>query len=122
MEILKKALLIGMIGALATGLTFAASAHAHALPAQRASSVTMSHTHLHPVINRLAGPKGTDYDAAAGDPCQGRGNGALTDSASNHALHGKLENALADVQAGLKSNTGAVVQGDAGKKAATADP
>ena len=83
--------------------------------------MAMSHTHLHHVINCLAGPKETGYDAAAGDPCQNQGNGALADSASNHALHGKLENASADAQAGLKSNASAVVQSDAGKKATTAD-
>jgi len=47
------------------------TAHAHALPAQSASSVAMSHTHLHRVINCLAGPKETRYDDDAGDPCQG---------------------------------------------------
>ena len=83
MKMLKKALLIGMTGALATGLAFAAfaqgnatndinTAHAHALLAQRASSVAMFHTHPHHVINCLAGPKGTGYDAAEGDPCRVR--------------------------------------------------
>jgi hypothetical protein len=37
-------------------------------------------------------------------------------------LHGKLQSALADAQAGLESDSLAAVQGDAGKAAATLQP
>ncbi|MGH8125764.1 MAG: hypothetical protein ACREPK_07950 [Rhodanobacteraceae bacterium] len=122
--------LVGITGVLAGGLAFAAfaqapsakgeisTAHAHAMMAKSANTVAMSHTHLHHVINCLVGPRGQGFDAAAGDPCKGKGNGALPDSASNHALHGKLQSALHDAQAGLKSDSLATVQRDAGKAAA----
>ena len=94
------------------------TAHAHALMAQSATSVAMAHTHLHHVINCLVGPAGKGFDAAAGDPCKGQGNGAIPNSAADHALHAKLESALGDAQAGLKSESLAAVQQEAGKAAA----
>jgi len=94
------------------------TAHAHALLAQSATSVAMAQTHLHHVINCLVGPGGSGFDAAAGTPCKGQGNGAIPDSANDHALHAKLESALMDAQAGLKSESLAAVQQDAGKVAA----
>ena len=93
------------------------TAHAHALLAQSATSVAMAQTHLHHVINCLVGPGGSGFDAAAGTPCKGQGNGAIPDSANDHALHAKLESALMDAQAGLKSESLAAVQQDAGKAA-----
>ena len=94
------------------------TAHAHAMMAQSATSIAMAHTHLHHVINCLVGPGGSGFDAAAGTPCKGQGNGAIPDAAGDHALHTKLENALSDAQAGLKSESLAAVQQDAGKAAA----
>ena len=76
------------------------TAHAHALMAQGATSLAMAHTHLHHVIN-----------------CKGQGNGAIPDAAADHALHAKLESALGDAQAGLKSKSLPAVQQDAGKAA-----
>jgi len=93
------------------------TAHAHALMAQNASSVAMAHTHLHHVINCLVGPGGNGFEAAAGDPCKGQGKGAIADASNDHALHAKLESALTDAQAGLKSESLAAVQQDAGKAA-----
>ncbi len=126
---MNKLMVVGITGALAGGLAFAASAqtpsakneidtaHAHALMAQSATSVAMAHTHLHHVINCLVGPRGTGSAAAAGTPCKGQGNGAIPDSASDSALHAKLESALASAQAGLKSESLAAVQQEAGKLA-----
>lgn len=130
MKMTKKALVIGMTGALAAGLSFAAfaqggvkteisTAHTHATYAQQASSVAASHVHLHHVINCLVGPKGTGFDAKQANPCKGQGNGALPDSADNSALHSKLKTALSEAQAGLKSNDLKAVHADAGKVAAT---
>lgn len=95
-----------------------ATAHAHALMAEHASSVKMAHTHLHHVINCLVGPNGAAFDSAAGDPCKGQGSGALADSKGDHALHGKLKKALSDAQAGLKSDSLTKVHKDAAKAAA----
>lgn len=129
MMMIKKALVIGMAGALATGLSFASfaqgsatnevsTAHVHALMAQNAKTVPEAHTHLQHVINCLVGPKGTGFDASADNPCKGQGNGAIPDSASNQALHGKLESALTDAQAGLKSDALASAQQSAAQAAA----
>jgi len=92
------------------------TAHAHALMAQNATSVAMAHTHLHHVINCLVGPGCNGFDASAGDPCKGKG--AMAASSADHALHAKLQSALGDAQAGLKSESLAAVQQDAGKAAA----
>jgi hypothetical protein len=87
------------------------------LLAQSATSVAMAHTHLHHVINCLVGPNGNGFDASAGTPCKGQGDGAIPDTASDHALQAKLESALTVAQAGLKSESLAAVQQAAGKAA-----
>ncbi|MGH8184641.1 MAG: hypothetical protein ACREPH_13370 [Rhodanobacteraceae bacterium] len=127
---MNKLLAMGIAGALTTGLSLAAfaqgsatnevsTAHAHAMMAQSANTLAMAHTHLHHVVNCLVGPKGTGFDAKAADPCKGQGNGAIPDSASEPALHAKLQTALSDAQAGLKSDSLASVHKDASKIAAT---
>lgn len=132
MKMAKKTLVIGVTSALAVGLSFAAfaqggvkmeisTAHTHAIYAKQAPSVAVSHVHLHHVINCLVGPKGMGFDAKQADPCKGQGNGAIPDSASDAALHGKLQGALTDAQAGLKADTLTAVHSDAGKTAAALD-
>lgn len=123
-------LVIGVSAALAAGIAAGAyaagnaateigTAHAHALMAGNATSVAMAHTHLHHVINCLVGPKGVGYDAAAGTPCKGQGNGAIPDSAADAAVHAQLEHALATARAGLKVDSLAGVHKDAAKLATT---
>lgn len=127
---MKKLLAFTAAIVLACGFSLAASAqsdasteistaHAHALMAHGATSLDMAHTHLHHVINCLVGPKGTGFDAAAGDPCKSQGNGAIPDSASNAALDSKLKTALAQAEAGLKTTDLAAAHKDAAKIAAT---
>lgn len=129
MKMMKRILVTGMTGALAAGLAFTAfaqgdaktqvsTAHVHALMAGSATTLDLAHAHLHHVINCLVGPKGEGFDATAENPCKGQGNGAIPDSAGNSALHSKLESALGDAQAGLKADTLAAAQSDAGKTAA----
>lgn len=127
---MKKLLVVSISAVLATGLAFGAfaatpssqteisTAHAHALMAQTATTVETAHTHLHHVINCLVGPKGEGFDAAAGVPCKGQGNGAIPDSASNATLNGKLKAALADARSGLAATSLAGAQQDAAKAAA----
>ncbi|HJP97114.1 MAG TPA: hypothetical protein VJ862_01005 [Rhodanobacteraceae bacterium] len=128
MKTLKKMIAIGLAGAMALGIAFTASAEgnattevgtaqAHAMMAQSANTVAMAHTHLHHVINCLVGPNGQGYDAKAGTPCKGQGNGAIPDSMGNSALHANLQGALADAQAGLRADSLATVHSDAGKAA-----
>ncbi|HEX7324251.1 MAG TPA: hypothetical protein VF292_02715 [Rhodanobacteraceae bacterium] len=126
---MKKFLVAAIACALAGGMSVAAfaqsssaqteinTAHAHALMAESATTVAMAHTHLHHVINCLVGPKGAGFDAAAGVPCKGQGNGAIPDSASDASQHAKLETALADAQAGLKATSLTGIHKEAAKVA-----
>jgi len=126
---MKKLLIMGVVTALATGLPLSAfaqsqatkevsSAHTHAVLAQSATPLAMAQLHLHHVVNCLVGPKGAGFDAAAGNPCKGQGDGAITDAASDSALVAKLKSALADAQSGLKATSLEAAQQDAGKAAA----
>ena len=126
---MKKLLIMGVVTALAAGLPLSAfaqsqatqevsTAHTHAVLAQSATPLAMAQLHLHHVINCLVGPKGTGFDAAAGDPCKGQGDGAINDAASDSALEAKLKSALADARSGLKANSLETAQQDAGKAAA----
>lgn len=96
-------------------------AHAHALMAQNADSVKMAHAHLQHVTNCLVSPDNTAYDASAGTPCKGHGNGAIPDSAGNATLHKKLASALASAQAGLQADKLSAVQADAAQAANALD-
>lgn len=93
------------------------TAHAHALMAEGAGSIDMVHTHLHHVINCLVGTEGDAFDADAGNPCKGMGNGALNDAKGNDSLHSKLEKALSSAQSGLKKDDLDAAQKAAGKAA-----
>jgi len=96
----------------------AATARAHAMMANGATSLDMAHTHLHHVINCLVGSDGEGYDAAAGTPCKGMGHGAIPDSADNATLHKKLETALQHARKGLGSDSLDTVHKHAAKAAA----
>ncbi|HXF83238.1 MAG TPA: hypothetical protein VNN19_10855 [bacterium] len=47
--------------------------------AQRGSAVAASKTHLQHTLNCLEGPRGQNFNAAPGNPCQGQGNGIIPD-------------------------------------------
>ncbi len=94
------------------------TAHAHAMMAQGAGTVAKAHMHLHHVINCIVGSNGTGFDGSAGNPCKGQGNGALNDAKGDAALQGKLKQALADANTGLKSSDLSTVHKDAAKAAA----
>ncbi|MHB8424482.1 MAG: hypothetical protein ACYDB9_04900 [Gammaproteobacteria bacterium] len=70
------------------------TATAHAQMAAVAPNTATAVMHFHHVINCLVGPKGKGFDARAGDPCKGMGNGALNDLSHVSAVHAKLERAL----------------------------
>jgi hypothetical protein len=128
---MNKLLVVGITGMLAGGFALAAvaqthsaqdevnTAHAHAMMAQSATTVAMAQTHLHHVINCLVGPNGTGFDTKAGDPCKGQGNGAIPDSASDAALHTKLQAALTDAETGVKASDLKAAQANAAKAAAS---
>ena len=47
--------------------------------AQRGTVVAAAKTHLQHTMNCLEGPKGPNFNAAAGDVCRGQGNGIIPD-------------------------------------------
>lgn len=51
----------------------------HAGFAQKYDTLKEVTLHLHHVLNCLVGPKDTMFDSAAGNPCQGQGNGIVPD-------------------------------------------
>ncbi|HEV2332988.1 MAG TPA: hypothetical protein VGV16_07475 [Gammaproteobacteria bacterium] len=95
------ATLMGSLAAVALSTAFAApdgpaeinTALAHARMAAAGTDLKTVDMHLHHVVNCLVGAKGTGYDASAGNPCQGMGDGALSDT-TDKALRGKLQTAL----------------------------
>ncbi|HET7570933.1 MAG TPA: hypothetical protein VFK96_10185 [Gammaproteobacteria bacterium] len=93
------------------------TAHAHALMAAGASSLKMTHAHLHHVINCLVGPSGAAFDSSAADPCKGMGSGALPDAAGQSKLHSALKKALATARAGVKDDNLKTAQRSAHKAA-----
>jgi len=111
---------IAILACLAAPLSFAAgnsaqeisTASAHAQMAATATNKKTADMHLHHVINCLVGPDGKDYDASAGDPCQGMGNGALNDVQST-VTKKKLDHALALANKGLHASKLATAQHDA---------
>lgn len=82
-----------------------ATADAHAGMALGASSVKMTHTHLHHVVNCLVGPGGKGFYAKAGDPCKGMGHGAIVDARGDAATEATLHTALSEARKGLKAST-----------------
>ncbi|WP_449428105.1 hypothetical protein [Rhodanobacter umsongensis] len=83
----------------------AATASAHAGMALGAADLKMVHTHLHHVINCLVGPSGKGFDADAGNPCQGMGQGAIVDARGDAATEARLHTALSQAEHGVKATT-----------------
>ena len=102
--------LIGPMAAIALGSAVAAgdgtkeanTALIHAQMAAAATDLKTVHLHLRHVVNCLVGTSGKGFDASAGDPCEGMGDGALNDSVGDKALHAKLEAVLREADLGLK--------------------
>ena len=62
------------------------AASTHAQLSESSQSVEVATMHLHHVINCLVGPHGRDFNAAAGNPCKGMGEGAEKDAQANRAM------------------------------------
>lgn len=73
----------------------------HASLAEKMTKVNQVDLHLHHVINCLVGTKGVGFDAKAGDPCLGMGNGAINDYKGDKVNRDMLKQALQDAQYGL---------------------
>lgn len=72
----------------------------HAEFSAKSAQISGVHLHLHHVINCLVGEHGKQFDAAAGDPCKGMGNGAIND-AQTPFLKATLGHVLAEAEKGL---------------------
>jgi hypothetical protein len=82
-----------------------ATASAHAGMALGAADLKMAQTHLHHVVNCLAGPSGAGFAAQAGNPCKGMGQGAIVDAKGDAATEARLHTALTAATNGLKATT-----------------
>ncbi len=83
--------LVVAVGALAFAATWAFAQSAanpdteiktaitHAGYASKADALKTVTLHLHHVLNCMVGPEDKMFDKAAGNPCQGQGNGAMPD-------------------------------------------
>lgn len=92
---------LGGLPALADEAQEAATAAQHAGMAAGSADIKMVHMHLHHVVNCIVGPSGDGFDKAAGNPCDGKGNGALMDGGADKKV--ALEDALAKAKAGIAS-------------------
>ncbi|MGH7224584.1 MAG: hypothetical protein ACRELF_15270 [Gemmataceae bacterium] len=78
-----------------------ATANTHAQLSAASQSVEVATMHLHHTINCLVGPHGRGFDAAAGNPCKGMGDGALRDSPKKSDMHAKAMRALMAARHGI---------------------
>jgi hypothetical protein len=74
------------------------TASTHAGMAANAADLKGVQTHMKHVQNCLVGPGGQGFDAAAGNPCNGQGQGAIPE-ATDAATKMKLETALTKTRA-----------------------
>jgi hypothetical protein len=88
------------------------TAATHAGLAAKADDMKMTQTHLQHVVNCLVGPKGKGFDATPGNPCNGQGDGAITDS-KDKKQKATLNQALSRANAGLKTKNMATAKKDA---------
>jgi len=70
------------------------TALAHAGYSSTSKNAKTVHLHLYHVINCLEGSQGKDFNAAAGNPCKGMGNGAVNDLMDHPGVRKTLQQAL----------------------------
>ena len=118
----KTAVMLGALSlSLCAGLALAAgdaqkeidTAIKHAQFAAKMSTVDQTHLHLHHVVNCLVGPNGQGFDAKAGNPCKGQGNGAINDAKAGSDQQKLLEDALVVAEIGLDNTRPAPAIGTA---------
>jgi hypothetical protein len=93
---------LGGLPVLADEAQEASTAAQHAGMAAGSADIKMVHMHLHHVVNCIVGPSGDGFDKAAGNPCDGKGNGALMDGGTDKKM--ALNDALAKAKAGIASD------------------
>ena len=109
--------------AFASGAAFAdgpqqiGTASKHAGMAAAAPDLKGVTTHMKHVVNCLVGPGGQGFDAAAGNPCNGQGQGAIPETA-DAATKMKLQTALTKARAASMSTDLAAAKQNASEAAA----
>jgi hypothetical protein len=89
--------------ALADGPQQVQTATTHAGFAAAADDIAGVMRHMHHTLNCLVGPSGQGFDASAGNPCNGQGQGAIPDTA-DAATKMKLQAAAAKVRETVAMN------------------
>ena len=89
----------------------------HAGMAAGSADIKMVHMHLHHVVNCIVGPSGEGFDKTAGNPCDGKGNGAEMDAGPDKKAW--FDGILAKAWDGIKSDDLATAKKDAGDIQAT---
>jgi hypothetical protein len=84
----------------------------HAGFAASAKDMKTTQMHLHHVVNCLVGPQGEGFDASFGNPCNGQGSGAISDT-TDGAKKASLQQALQQTLDGLKQSDMAAAQKNA---------
>ena len=84
----------------------------HAGFAASAKDLKTTQMHLHHVVNCLVGPQGQGFDASFGNPCNGQGSGAISDT-TDGAKKASLQQALQQTLDGLKQSDMAAAQKNA---------
>lgn len=85
----------------------------HAQFAAKVSTLEQTQLHLHHVVNCLVGPNGQGFDAKAGNPCKGQGNGAINDAKAGSDQQKLLRDALVVANIGLDNTRPAPAIGTA---------
>ena len=73
----------------------------HAGFAGSSKDMKTTQMHLHHVVNCLVGPQGEGFDVSFGNPCDGQGSGAIsdtTDSAKKASLQKALQQTIDDLK------------------------
>jgi hypothetical protein len=84
----------------------------HAGFAGSAKDMKTTQMHLHHVVNCLVDPQGQGFDASFGNPCNGQGSGAISDT-TDSAKKASLQQALQQTLDGLKQSDMAAAQKNA---------
>ena len=92
----------------------AAIAAQHAGLASNEAEIANVHSHLHHAVNCLVGPSGVGFNAAAGNPCDGMGEGAIAEAADADTRMA-YENALTQALSGLGSQDVVTAKDAAGR-------
>ncbi len=92
----------------------AAVAAQHAGLASNEAEIGNVHGHLHHAVNCLVGPNGVGFNATAGNPCDGMGEGAIDDT-TDAETRSAYENALTQALSGLGSQDVMTAQDAAGR-------